>query len=109
MNNIINDKKDIPSLDSIIECARNAGKTAMRYFRHNDRMEMHNKLNDSDIVTTADNECESYIKEFIKSHYPSHSILSEESGETQGTATYRWVIDPIDGTTNFSQASPYGA
>ncbi|WP_305150312.1 inositol monophosphatase family protein [uncultured Duncaniella sp.] len=106
MNNIINDKKDIPSLDNIIECARNAGKTAMRYFRHNDRMKMHNKLNDSDIVTTADNECESYIKEFIKSHYPSHSILSEESGETQGIATYRWVIDPIDGTTNFFSGIP---
>ena len=106
MNNIINDKKDIPSLDSIIECARNAGKTAHSIMLSSEGMEMHNKLNDSDIVTTADNECESYIKEFIKSHYPSHSILSEESGETQGIATYRWVIDPIDGTTNFFSGIP---
>lgn len=109
MNNTMTDHKDFPTLDNIIECARNAGKIAMKYFRHNDRMEMHNKLNDSDIVTTADKECELYITDFIKSHYPTHSILSEESGETDGPDKCRWVIDPIDGTTNFFSGIPLWA
>ncbi len=93
-------------LDDVVDCARCAGAVAMSYFRGRHEMDMHNKLNDSDIVTTADTECESVIKAFICRNYPDHSILSEESGETVGTADYRWVIDPIDGTTNFFAGLP---
>lgn len=95
-----------PTLDEVIDCARKAGEIAMRYFRHNELIDMHNKLNDSDIVTSADKECESCIISFIKSRYPDHAILSEESGEDIGSSECRWVIDPIDGTSNFFSGIP---
>lgn len=90
----------------VMRCAREAGEIAMSYFRGRHAMDIHNKLNDSDIVTTADKECEAHITEFIRTHYSDHSILSEESGETDGSADYRWVIDPIDGTSNFFAGLP---
>lgn len=96
-------------LDDVVDCARRAGDVAMHYFRGRHKLEMHNKLNDSDIVTNADTECEDLIKEFIRHNYPDHAILSEESGETAGTSGYRWVIDPIDGTTNFYAGLPLWA
>lgn len=81
----------------------------MKYFRSGNDIGMHNKLNDSDIVTIADKESERIIKDFIRSNFPDHAILSEESGETDGTTFYRWVIDPVDGTTNFFAGIPFWA
>lgn len=81
----------------------------MKYFRSGNDIGMHNKLNDSDIVTIADKESERIIKDFIRSNFPDHAILSEESGETDGTTSYRWVIDPVDGTTNFFAGIPFWA
>ena len=98
-----------PTLADVIECARKAGETAMEYFRCSHEIGMHNKLNDSDIVTIADKQSETVIKSYIQTRYPDHAILSEESGETDGSAGYRWVIDPIDGTTNFFAGIPFWA
>lgn len=81
----------------------------MGYFRGRHKMDIENKLNDSDIVTTADRECEEHIKNFIATNYPGHAVLSEESGESGGSAGYRWVIDPIDGTSNFFAGLPLWA
>lgn len=100
------DCPNTPTLDNVIECARMAGGAAIKYFRHKDRMNVENKLNDSDIVTTADKESEAIVKNYIRTNFPSHAILSEESGETAGAGGYRWVIDPIDGTTNFFSGIP---
>lgn len=81
----------------------------MKYFRSGNDIGMHNKLNDSDIVTIADKESERIIQDFIRTNFPDHAILSEESGETDGTTSYRWVIDPVDGTTNFFAGIPFWA
>ena len=62
-----------------IECARRAGKVQLDYFR-TANLGITAKLNDSDIVTVADKLSEAVILEFVHEHYPSHSILSEESG-----------------------------
>lgn len=85
--------------------AREAGKIQLGYFRSGD-LEVHNKLNDADIVTAADKASESVIIGHIRDTYPGHAILSEESGEHQGHDGYRWVIDPLDGTTNFNSGLP---
>jgi len=85
--------------------AREAGKIQLGYFR-SDRLEVHNKLNDADIVTAADKSSEDSIIGHIRATYPDHAILSEESGEHEGTDGYRWVIDPLDGTTNFNSGLP---
>lgn len=98
-----------PSVEEVIGCARKAGEAAMKYFRSGNDIGMHNKLNDSDIVTIADKESERIIKDFIRTNFPDHAILSEESGETDGTTSYRWVIDPVDGTTNFFAGIPFWA
>ena len=55
-----------------------------------------------DLVTTADHAVEAHILEWITTHYPAHGVLAEESGVHRGSAPYRWVVDPIDGTTNFA-------
>lgn len=96
-------------LDDVIECAREAGKTAMRYFRHDGGIKVANKLNDSDIVTEADKASEACIKQFVANRFPTHGILSEESAESCGSGGYRWVVDPIDGTTNFYAGLPMWA
>lgn len=85
--------------------AREAGAVHLRYFRGNE-LDIQSKLNDSDVVTAADKAAEKVLIDHIKASCPDHSILSEESGEEAHCGEYRWVIDPLDGTTNFSQGLP---
>ena len=54
-----------------------------------------------DLVTKTDLESEKIIKNIILSNYPSHSILAEETGERITKSAFLWIIDPLDGTTNF--------
>lgn len=89
-----------------LDCARRAGAVVMSYFRSPAALDIRTKLGDADIVTAADRASETLIKDFIRTRYPSHSILSEESGEDRREGGYRWVIDPLDGTTNFSAGLP---
>ncbi|MFH1288453.1 MAG: inositol monophosphatase family protein [bacterium] len=61
-----------------------------------------------DIVTDVDLKAERIIVEAILKNYPNHSILTEEAGTIQGKESeYRWIIDPLDGTTNFSHGYPF--
>ena len=55
-----------------------------------------------DLVTEADTESEGIIIETIRKVFPDHRILAEESGLSKGNADYQWIIDPLDGTTNFA-------
>ena len=57
-------------------------------------------------MTKADIESEEYIINQINKEYPNHSILAEESGSITNENEYLWVIDPLDGTTNFSHNLP---
>lgn len=59
-----------------------------------------------DIVTEADLAIERYLVGQIKKQYPGHGILAEETGDHAGTG-YRWIIDPIDGTTSFLHGQPF--
>ncbi|MBL8030973.1 MAG: inositol monophosphatase [Candidatus Doudnabacteria bacterium] len=60
-----------------------------------------------DFVTNADIGSEKAIITTIKKAFPDHAILAEESGAHTGTSEYTWVIDPLDGTTNFSRNIPF--
>ena len=64
------------------------------------------KKSDSDLVTQTDLESEKIIKNFIIKNFPGHSILAEESDQINNTSDYLWVIDPLDGTTNFVHGYP---
>ncbi len=60
----------------------------------------------TDLVTEADLASEKAITQLIRTAFPEHSILAEESGITFGTDSCRWIIDPLDGTTNFAHGLP---
>lgn len=59
------------------------------------------------LVTEADRVAEDLIIGMIKETYPAHGILAEESGTQRVGSNYRWIIDPLDGTTNFAHAYPF--
>lgn len=65
---------------------------------------------DIDLVTEADLAAEKLIIERIRSHYPRHAILAEESGASveldAGKSDWKWIIDPLDGTTNYAHGYP---
>jgi myo-inositol-1(or 4)-monophosphatase len=61
----------------------------------------------ADLVTSVDRGSEEIIIREIHKKYPDHAILAEESGEEASTGDFRWVVDPIDGTTNFVHGYPF--
>ena len=67
---------------------------------------IYHKEGPRDIVTDIDLASEKFITEAIRNRYPEHDILTEESPPDQRTSRYRWIIDPLDGTTNFVHGYP---
>ena len=61
---------------------------------------------ESNLVTNVDKASEQGIIKGIKEVFADHKILAEESGACQGTSEYKWIIDPLDGTTNFAHGFP---
>jgi myo-inositol-1(or 4)-monophosphatase len=59
-----------------------------------------------DLVTEADTASERQIIQTLQKAFPDHAILAEESGSSQGDAAYQWIIDPLDGTTNYAHQLP---
>lgn len=93
-------------LDFAVGMAREAGRIQLSYFRGDD-LAMKTKSNVSDVVTCADRESEELIVWSILERYPTHAILGEEGGARGDAASeWRWVVDPLDGTTNYSQGLP---
>jgi myo-inositol-1(or 4)-monophosphatase len=94
-------------LNFAIETAREAGFVLLEKFGRKIDVSFKGEIN---LVTEADLASEKLIIEKIRSHYPKHSILAEESGETAVTADgdkkWKWIIDPLDGTTNFAHGYP---
>lgn len=64
------------------------------------------KAHRADLVTQADKASEAIIIERLRAEYPSATILGEEGGEHKGTSQERWIVDPLDGTTNYAHAYP---
>lgn len=82
-----------------------AGAAQMQLF-FNGRFTISSKTNINDLVTEADHASEKAIIDIIRKEHPEHFILSEESGEIVMDSEYKWIIDPIDGTVNFSNGIP---
>ena len=59
-----------------------------------------------DIVTDVDREAQELIENEIRNRYPDHGILAEEELDTAGSSGYRWIVDPLDGTTNYAHRFP---
>ncbi len=95
-------------LNFAMQTAREAGRVlAERFGRRQLKVTSKGEI---DLVTEADLASERLIVERIRSHYPRHSILSEEAGEVAVVggerAEWKWVIDPLDGTTNYAHGYP---
>lgn len=91
---------------SAVDIARQVGRIHLEYFR-TAKLNITQKQNAADIVTAADRAAEAFIISSVEQCFPDHSILSEESGTHEHTSPFRWVIDPLDGTTNFSAGLPF--
>jgi myo-inositol-1(or 4)-monophosphatase len=87
-----------------VEAATIGGNILVEYVRSGFRIEYKNAV---DLVTDADRQSEQAIIDTIRRNYPDHDILAEERGmESAGRSPYKWVIDPLDGTTNFAHGFP---
>ena len=87
-----------------IEIVKEAGEVIRAGFGQSISIEY--KTDEANLVTEIDKKAEKIILDFIKKEYPSHSIIAEESGRHDNSSQYTWVVDPIDGTTNFAHKLP---
>lgn len=95
-----------PMLNIAVRAARTAGNIIARNFETRDNLEVESKgLND--FVTKVDKEAEQAIIAKIKQSYADHTFVGEESGLTEGNEDFKWIIDPLDGTTNFVRGIPH--
>ncbi len=86
-----------------LRAARAAGRIHLRWLN---KTRTTRKSNALDLVTEADKEAEAIIIASIRRAFPSHAILAEESGASAQKSEHRWIIDPLDGTTNFAHGFP---
>jgi myo-inositol-1(or 4)-monophosphatase len=92
-------------LDFSIQLAREAGAVLKHYMGREKQVELKGKAN---LVTIADKESEALVIRRIRERYPEHAILAEESGASgTGSREGKWIIDPLDGTTNFAHQYPF--
>jgi myo-inositol-1(or 4)-monophosphatase len=94
-----------PMLNTAIKAARRAGSIINRASNDLDKLTVERKTQ-NDFVSEVDRAAEATIIETLKDAYPQHSILAEESGLSQTDSEYQWIIDPLDGTTNFLHGFP---
>lgn len=91
-------------LNIAVAAARAAGSLIVRYLDRIDTLNVSTK-HMNEFVTEVDREAEAIIIADIRKAYPDHAVLAEESGAA-GESTYRWIIDPLDGTTNYVHGFP---
>ncbi|MGV6808585.1 MAG: inositol monophosphatase family protein [bacterium] len=95
-----------PMLHTAIRAAREAGDIIMQHAKHIDQLTIEQKT-DNDFVSEVDKAAEYAIIRLIKKIYPDHAILAEESGQQlTENSDYEWIIDPLDGTTNYLYGVP---
>lgn len=88
----------------LAQISHEAGQILKAYFGR--KVHMRTKSGTLDLVTTADEAAERAIVTAIRNQFPEDHILAEESGEHKGHSDYQWIIDPLDGTTNFAHGFP---
>lgn len=95
-----------PYLKTAIQAAQTAGQIHKKHYgrvRHI-RFKSKNKLN---LVTEVDQQCEKAVLSILKVRFPSHNFWGEESGQQKNRSDYTWLVDPLDGTTNYAHAYPF--
>jgi len=91
--------------DKLQELCQKVGAYQLLNFGRRD-LKVDSKSTTVDLVTEVDQQSEVMIIDFIRTNYPEHRILAEESGVTHTESDYEWIIDPVDGTTNYAHGYP---
>jgi myo-inositol-1(or 4)-monophosphatase len=94
-----------PFLEVAVDAARRAGSLLLERFGA--LREIRYKGSPSNIVTEMDRQAEALVIDCIRSRFPDHAILAEEGGARAGSASHRWIVDPLDGTTNYAHGYPF--
>ena len=95
-------------MDPIEQVALRAARAAGTVHRARlNKISFKGKTSFLDLVTEADGEAEAAVIGIISRAFPSHAILSEEGGGVEQPSEHRWIIDPLDGTTNFAHGYPH--
>lgn len=89
---------------TLLEATQAGATEILRFFQKS--FTVSNKEGVNNLVTEADHASEKAILAVIRKKFPDHQILAEESGKLVQDSTYKWIIDPIDGTVNFAQGIP---
>jgi myo-inositol-1(or 4)-monophosphatase len=92
--------------DLLLRAVREAGTLLMEKFETGIRVEFKSKY---DLVTEADRQSEALIVKRIREKFPDHDILAEEDDYGHSDSDHRWIIDPLDGTTNYAHGFPWFA
>jgi myo-inositol-1(or 4)-monophosphatase len=92
-------------LTTAIQAAQAASK--LHQFYAGSDLGISTKSTDIDLVTVVDKLCEEKIREIILATHPNHVVLGEEGGQSQGNASHRWIVDPLDGTVNYAHGFPF--
>lgn len=95
-----------PLLNIAVSAARQAGDIIVRYMEQVDRLKITAKSS-QDYFSEVDIKAEQAIINAIHKAYPNHGILAEESGTQEGDGESIWIIDPLDGTSNYLHGFPY--
>jgi myo-inositol-1(or 4)-monophosphatase len=95
-----------PMLNIAVKAARRAAQIINRASLDLDLVQVSKKQH-NDFVTEVDKASEAAIIDTLKTAYPDHAILAEESGKSDNESEYQWIIDPLDGTTNFIHGFQY--
>lgn len=96
----------MPEITAVLhQCLDDAAKDPMKHYG---KIDSFDKKSEIDLVTIADRESEACIKRIVSAAFPTHQILAEETGEDYSgkSDSHRWIIDPVDGTTNYAHSFP---
>ncbi len=97
------------NINVMIKAARKAGRSLMRDFKEVENLQVSSK-GPGDFVSRADMKAEEILQEELMEARPNYGFLGEENGEVKGEdPTRRWIVDPLDGTTNFLHGLPHWA
>ena len=91
-------------LQSAIDVAQEAGAVLLEHMHR--PLHVTEKQRRADLVTAADQASEAAVVARLHAEYPAATILGEEGGERKGTSQERWIVDPLDGTTNYAHGYP---
>ncbi len=102
----------LPDKQQLLSVAIEAAQQAGSYLLENRGSLLREHIDEksaNDFVTFVDKGAEEIIIKHILNHYPEHSIIAEESGRSSNNSDFQWIIDPLDGTTNYIRNIPFYA